>query len=510
MADAAHGTSAAAAVRARPFHPDAAPLGDLAATFADAGFDAVRTERTLAAARVHGVVDRPYLRRLLAEPTPYNTLVHLFLLCEPVPDGRAAAALGHDLAERMTRVGLLRTEAGRVAPMVRMAPYPGLLLASDIRPSGGEATPADHVLGLAPTSDILVRLTPRRRVDTALDLGTGCGIHALLAARHAGRATGTDIGERALAYADLNARINRIDNVEWRRGPFFTPVAGSRFDLIVSNPPFAISPESTYLYRDTEQGGSAVSEAVVTGAARHLAPGGFAVSLVSWYHTADDDWEKTPRGWVADTGCDTWLLRGHSVTPLEYAAFFLRQTELHDPDQYERRLGEWVRYYEDNGMSRLAIGTIILRRKPAGSPWFRADTVPPERIVGDCGAHVETIFRNEDLLHALAADRRLLDQRLRISPHHVLEHRLHVEAGEWLADRSTLSLDEGIISAGSVDAPVIQLFRECDGSRSFGEVVAALADSLGVDVRTVTPRALATARRLLQTGLLERADAPAG
>lgn len=500
MADAASGATAAF-TRAQPFQPDAAPLHDLPAVLADAGFDAPSTERTLAKAGVHGDLDRPYLRRLLEEPTPYNTLVRLFLLSEEVSDSAAVTALGRERLERLVRVGLLAGGA-RVRAHARIAPYRDLLLASDPRPRD-QAPPADHVLGVAPTSDILARLTPRSPRGKALDLGTGCGVHALLATRHCGTAIGTDIGERALTFARLNARINGIDNAEWRRGAFFAPVDGSRFDLIVSNPPFAISPETTYLYRDAEHGGVAVSGTVVTGAAAHLAPGGFALSLVSWPHARDEDWEEQPRAWVAGTDCDTWLLRAHSVTALDYAAFFLRQTELHDPAMYERRLDEWVRYYADNGMERLAIGTIVLRRRTGGSPWFRADTVPSDRIVGECGAHVETIFRNEDLLRDIDDERRLLDLRLRIHAAHRLEQVLRLDDAQWLAERSTLTIDHGIVTAGSVDPPVVHLLQGCDGSRAFGAAVADVAVAMGADVSSVLPHALRTATRLLRTGILE-------
>lgn len=490
------------------FDPDAAPLADLPARLADAGFESERVEHTLSRARVHGDLDRPYLHELLAEPTAYNTMVRLFVLCEPVPADAAATALG-DLVERLARVGLLRSGNGQVQATARLTHWRDLLLVTDILPPGGGPFPADYVMGVARTADILARLTPRARIASALDIGTGCGIHALAAARHAGLAVGTDISERALTFARLNAHINGIDNVEWRKGSFFAPVADSRFDLIVSNPPFAISPGSTYIYRDGVSGGSSVSGQVVSGAADHLAPGGFAVSLVSWYHALDEDFSVMPRTWVEGSGCDAWLLHGHSVAPLEYAAFFLRQTELYDQAHYAQLLDRWVRYYEENGMERLAIGTIVLRRRSSGTPWFRAETVPSERITGDCGDHVQTIFRNEDLLHGLSDERRLLDLRLRIRPRHYLEHRLHLEEGEWAADRTTLALTGGIATAGQVDAPVVQLIQECSSSRTFGEAVASLARAMGVETTSIVPRAIQTARQFLQSGLLEWDDGDA-
>ncbi len=79
----------------------------------------------------------------------------------------------------------------------------------------------------------------RDRVDTALDLGTGCGIQALHLDAHCGSIVATDTNPRALALAAATATLN---DMTWdlRAGSLFEPVAGERFDLIVSNPPFVV------------------------------------------------------------------------------------------------------------------------------------------------------------------------------------------------------------------------------------------------------------------------------
>ena len=102
----------------------------------------------------------------------------------------------------------------------------------------------DFVPGVHRPSVTLAHLTVRRRVERALDVGTGNGVQAILAAAHAERVVATDINPRALAYAGLNASLNGCDNIEFRHGSFLDPVAGDRFDLVVSNPPYVISPES--------------------------------------------------------------------------------------------------------------------------------------------------------------------------------------------------------------------------------------------------------------------------
>ena len=77
-----------------------------------------------------------------------------------------------------------------------------------------------------------------------LDLGTGCGIQALLSAKHSERVVATDVNARALAFARFNAALNGIDSIEFRHGDLFEPVDGERFGLVVANPPYVISPDS--------------------------------------------------------------------------------------------------------------------------------------------------------------------------------------------------------------------------------------------------------------------------
>ena len=96
------------------------------------------------------------------------------------------------------------------------------------RTSPAPAAP-NHVAGVHRPSATLAELTVRRPVEAALDVATGCGIQALLTAPHAGRVVATDVNERALAFAEFNAALNGIENVEFRAGSFFEPAAGERF-----------------------------------------------------------------------------------------------------------------------------------------------------------------------------------------------------------------------------------------------------------------------------------------
>ena len=179
---------------------------------------------------------------------------------------------------------------------------------------------ADHVLGVSSASNSLAQLTIRDHVSSALDLGTGSGVQAMHLTQHAGRVVGSDLNPRCLDLAALTAGLNEV-SVDLRLGSLYEPVAGERFDLIVSNPPFVISPGTQGLltYRDSGLPGDEVVRRVVTQAVDHLNPGGWCQVLANWVHERSGAWERAARaGWIESTGCDAWVVaaRSHRRQPI--------------------------------------------------------------------------------------------------------------------------------------------------------------------------------------------------
>ncbi|MEO1062224.1 MAG: HemK2/MTQ2 family protein methyltransferase [Actinomycetota bacterium] len=97
-----------------------------------------------------------------------------------------------------------------------------------------------EVLGPSPVSDllgerVLAEVEPDERV---LDLGTGSGVNALLAARKGATVVGVDINPVAVEVARRNAVTNGLHELAtFVEGDLFDPVDGT-FDVIVFDPPF--------------------------------------------------------------------------------------------------------------------------------------------------------------------------------------------------------------------------------------------------------------------------------
>jgi SAM-dependent methyltransferase len=269
--------------------------------------------------------------------------------------------------------------------------YDGLELASDSSDRAGER---DFVVGVGPAGDTLARLTIRCPVRSALDLGTGFGLQALLAARHAERVVGVDVNRRALDYAKLNAKLNGITNVDWRLGSWLEPVAGERFDLIVANPPYVISPEDELTYRDSGEAGDTLVRRLLGELPGYLEEGGFAQLLCNWIPRGDD-WPGPLKEAVAGAPCDVVILNYRVTSPQEYAESWNDQLSRTDHREFRPAVDRWVAHYREQGIEAIAFGMVVLRRRSEGPNWTRALRAPGVPT-DDAGDHVVRLFTGRD------------------------------------------------------------------------------------------------------------------
>ena len=455
------------------------------------------------------------------EGEPLATLLAAFVLGRTVATGALARALPTLGVDGAAALGLVETDGDTARPVVELRPHAAVdddgttdwWLVSDLGDSRtGAPLRPDHVLGAGGASTTLARSTVRTAVARVLDVGTGCGVQALHAARHAAHVTGTDTSPRALAVAALNWRLNApaVEGTELdlRRGSLLEPVRGERFDLVVSNPPFVISPRTghgaaapTLEYRDAGFVGDTLVQRLLSGIPDALAPGGVAQLLGNWELRGGEPWTERVGGWLDDgatSGLDAWVVQREVQDPAEYVELWMRDAGQHAAPDADERYAAWLADFEARGVEAVGFGLLTLRRPAAGgAPTLRR---LEERRAGElpAGHEVAAALRAHDWLRG-RDDVALLESTLHVAPD-VTEERHHLPGAEEPAAILLRQGAEGRVV--QVSTAVAGLVGACDGTLTVGRIAGALATLLERPAAEVRAEVLPAVRGLVADGLL--------
>jgi SAM-dependent methyltransferase len=403
--------------------------------------------------------------------TPLGTVVRAFFLELPVSTREAVRALGRRAVDALEATGLGEVRA-EVAPRVRILPVGELLVASDDYPSDEADDPPDYVAAYTPTSQLCASLTPRRRVSRALDVGTGSGVQALLASRHARHVIATDVNPRALAYTELNAALNGITNIECRRGSLFEPVDGETFDLITSNAPYVVSPETRYAYRDAGLEGDEVSERVVQEASAHLSDGGYATLLVSWLAADPDEPDERIVAWTDTLDCDAWILPVWGSDPLDHAAIW-NEHIADERDRFSEALDEWTTYLARIGAAWVTEGAVLLHRHAGRLHTTRIDEID-EELLGEAGGQIQRAFAARARVADLRKRDELLDARLAVAM--PLRFERDLNPSKKAGGTAHIALGEGTRHTVDIPARMLEVVSSLDGKKRLRDVARTPAD----------------------------------
>lgn len=445
---------------------------------------------------------------------PAALLLRLFVLGLPVPAGHLDRAL-----PRTGTAGL--AAAGAVAPVPGR---PGEVLARcDLRPYGeeerawwvasdlgetavGGPLPPDHVLGIGGASTTLASWTPRPHVTRALDVGTGCGVQALHLAGHVDRpVVATDVSDRALGYAAFTAALNGV-GLDLRRGSLLEPVAGERFDLVVANPPFVITPRDAgvprYEYRDGGRAGDSLVADLVRGVGEHLAPGGIAQLLGNWESAEGQDWRERVGSWLEDTGMDAWVVQREVQDPAQYAETWVRDGG-HRPGtpDHEQLYAAWLADFAARGVDRVGLGVITLHRPETDrSPW-RELTEDAGAVATPMGPAVLAGVRARTWLAEHGRDD-LLDTAWVVAPD-VTEERV---GRPGAVDPAVIQLVQGggLRRTVRLDTVTAALVGVCDGELTARQALAGIGVLLDEDPQELGRRSLPLLHGLVADGLVRR------
>ncbi len=447
---------------------------------------------------------------LAADRDPQATLVRLFMLQQAVPAAEVDAALGSS-SEWLLEAGYLTTGVRGVRATIEIRPY-GVAggdpwsgwICHDLSPGlNGPPTPVrpDFVLGASPASTTLAQMTIRHPVGRALDLGTGCGVQSLHLSRHATQVVATDLNPRALELARVTAGLNQVP-IDFREGSLYDPVDGERFDLIVSNPPYVMSPPSglRLTYREGVLPGDELVRRVIANAGTMLAPGGTMQVLANWAIT-DVPWQERLRGWIAPTRCDALVLERERLDVYEYIEMWLADAGLDASPDYLTRYREWLDYFAALGIRGVGMGWFSLRASGRSTPDLRFEEWPHavHQPVGDAfAAHwqgVDSASGGFDILlgRAWKTDRRLVQETI---------GRPGAEDPEHVILRQRYGLGRAI----EVDTALAAVVGASDGELTARQLISAVASLLEVDDTSLADEVAPKLAELVALGYLHSPD----
>ncbi len=444
----------------------------------------------------------PALRRTTSGG-PLDSLIRLFLLQTTVGRDEAERALP-GLVDRLCNAGLLEQSVSEVAARTDCRPYAtedrDLWVVSDLTPGLDGAPVAvgrDHVLGISSASTSLAQLTMREPVGRALDLGTGCGVQALHLASHAGRVVATDVNARALWMTQLNAALNGVE-VEVRDGSFFEPVAGERFDLIATNPPFVISPATgeRLVYRDSGLPGDRVVEHIVRTGPDHLSEDGWLQVLANWAIVEGRPWDERLGSWLRED-CDALVVQRETLDPSAYVELWLKDSGHHGGPDYAQRYDTWLSWLEESGIEGVGFGWINVRLGGAGRHELLEWPYDVEQPIGPA---IHDWGTGASDLHDLSDDQ-LLARTLRARED--VQQETVGRPGAEDPEAIVLRQQRGFRRARTADTVEAAFLGACDGDLTVGQLFGALAQLTDTDAGELETTYLPVVRELIGEGFLE-------
>ena len=440
----------------------------------------------------------PNLLEATQEASITNTLLRWFFLCVPQETDSVTGLIPEPILHILVDAGLLKPEGGLLIPNAVLTPWHDYLFAADTVTKMYSERSADAVVWPNPTTLLLQHFAIRKRCGDTLDLGAGCGIQGILAASYSDRVCATDLNPRAEEFVVFNSHLNDVTNIEYRTGDTFEPVKHRTFDLILSNPPFFVSPSADQLYCENGMELDQYCRRVVREAAGHLNDGGFFQAVLEWVRVRDEPWQQRLSEWLEGTQCDAWIIRSYAHDAASYAQQRIRTTW---PDlTTTAKFDEWMAYYRERGVEEIHGGVLAMRRR-SGRNWLRIEetAVNPTDSFGDT---VLELFATQDVLAGRPSDNELLGMRPRLAAGAQLVQKSRAAGGQWNTSSVTLQLPAPLPAAQAVEPEVANFIVRCDGRKTLEELARELSQQVSAAPELVRQQCCAIVRRLAEQRFL--------
>jgi Methylase of polypeptide chain release factors len=435
-----------------------------------------------------------------AEPDlsdPLGVLITFFLNGPPVERRILEEKFGEPVCATLRELGLMTGTDPCVCP-VALYPTFGLYIVSD-RWRAADATPLmpppDAVFpAITGNTETFLGLIPMQPCESFLDLCSGTGIAALIAARDfAAHSYAYDIAPRSTLFGEFNRRLNAIPNATFATGDLYEPAGDITFDCVVVHPPYVPVLRPKWIFHDGGEDGEQILRRAITELPRYLRPGGQFFMLAMGTDRQEAPYEHRIREWLdgPEAEFDIAIITRRLIDPAQFAVRSLLKgagpaDEIH----------KWKALFASLHVTALVYASVMIRRKTEPRPAFTV-----RRQKGSRTARPEMQWLLEWETAAASGDgvRQVLHSAL--APSDGLELRVlnKLAAGEWQAEEYTLQVDYPFSMETVVQPWFVYLLRRCDGVRTGLDHLRHLKEE-GIVHPDTQPEEFAQALLLLVSG----------
>ena len=445
--------------------------------------------------------------------TSFEAIARLFLDSEPIDIDRLRALLGDDGLAALDALALLHTPTGmpdQRRGTILMYPSQGLWIASDVNadPDGLDVPPPVDVVYPAITEGTqrFVELMPRDPCDDFVELCSGTGIAALVAARDFARhAWAVDLTARSTRFARFNAALNGLTNVTALEGDLWAPLGDRTFDCVVAHPPYMPAFETLYVFRDGGADGEQVTRQIIEGLADHLRPGGTCFCSCMMTDRVSGPVEQRLREMLGPVAAefDVVVAQSRTYDPITFYAGQAREGKIEWASVARRQEA-----FEQMEITQLVLGSILLRRQAGRgtieTPLTERRRMSEATVAGDFPWVLDREARTRVAALAVAPDD--LRPRAGDGVQVRMEHE-HLPGG-WMAQDCQVVAAAPFTAQMYCPSWMAPMLMRCDGKTSARALLAWLRAEEFVPPEAEEVRFAGMLLRLVDAGVLEVPEWP--
>ncbi len=317
--------------------------------------------------------DLPILAYRNPPETSFGILFQLFFLGDKLEQKIIKKLFSTNDIEALIKIKILEKTGGHFfRSLVTIIPYRSFYFASDflLRINNFPTSKKKYdelVYPVSLDSVTLLETAVCKPVISTLDLGCGCGILSLVASKYSRFVIGIDINSRAINFSQFNALLNNISNCQFICGDLYQPVENGKFDLILANPPYEITLEKTFLYKNGGRYGFQILQKIVNSASKHLNKGGICQVISRVGEFAADMKETLIKKWISDKNIRFTFQELSKMDIYQYAYAIstdklILDEEVADYRKYSQSIKKLLDHFNKIHLQNVLFGIITLQK----------------------------------------------------------------------------------------------------------------------------------------------------